>query len=367
MKKSVIIICGGKSGEHEVSLRSAYYVFNNLNKNKYQLSVLAIDKTGKWFFSNRFENLVNTQGVLWKLKPNLEEVALLKYKNEVQVFNLKRKKKLAKGEIFFPLIHGTYGEDGCLQGFLELLDVPYVGANVIGSAIGMDKEVTKKLLKVAKIPVADFVTIKKRESLKSQQAKINLAIKKFHYPLFVKPVNLGSSVGIYKVFSKNEINQAIKKAFLYDDRIMIEKFIKGREIECSVLGNDDPQASLLGEIKSKTFYSYEAKYLDEQQQEAKLIVPASLNKKQITQIQKLSIETYKALGLQGMARVDCFLKPNGQIIINEVNTIPGFTQISMYPKLWEVSGLSYVKLLDKLIQLAIENFNNKKKLKRSYK
>ena len=366
MKKSVIIICGGKSGEHEVSLRSAYYVFNNLDKNKYQLFILAIDKKGKWFFSRQFKDLVDRRGSLWKLKPKLEEVAVFRYKNNIQIFSLKKKRQLAKGEIFFPLIHGTYGEDGCLQGFLELLDVPYVGANVIGSAIGMDKEITKKLLKIAKIPIADFIVIKKKETLKNQEVKINLAIKKFHFPLFVKPVCLGSSVGISKVSSKNELKKAIKEAFLYDDRIIIEKSIKGREIECSVLGNDNPQASLLGEIKSKTFYSYKAKYLDEQQEEAKLLVPAPLNKKQITQIQKLSIEAYKALGLQGMARIDCFLKPNGQIIINEANTIPGFTQISMYPKLWQISGLSYSKLLDKLIQLALESFNDKKKLKRSY-
>jgi len=365
MKKRVVIICGGKSGEHEVSLRSAYYVFSNLDKKKYQLAVLAIDKSGRWFFSRRFEDLVDTRGLLWKLRPNLEEVAVLKAKNYGKIFSLKKKKELARGDIFFPLIHGSYGEDGCLQGFLELLDVPYVGVNVIGSAIGMDKEVTKKLLKIQKIPVTEFVVIKKSDLPKSQEQKIQLAIKKFHFPLFIKPASLGSSVGVSKVFSKKELKKAAQEAFQYDDRIMIEKFVKGREIECSVLGNDNPQASLPGEIKPKTFYSYKAKYLDDK--EAKLLAPAPLSKKQISKVQKLSIEVFKALGLQGMARIDFFLKPNGQLVVSEANTIPGFTQISMYPKLWQISGLSYSKLLDKLMELAIESYNRKKRLKRSYR
>ncbi|MDD3491357.1 MAG: D-alanine--D-alanine ligase [Candidatus Pacebacteria bacterium] len=364
MKKRIVIICGGKSGEHEVSLRSAYYVFNNLDKKKYEVSVLAIDKNGKWFFSYQFEDLVNTQGLLWKLKRNLEEVALLKAKDYGQIFSLKKKKELAQGDVFFPVIHGTFGEDGCLQGFLELLDVPYVGANVAGSAIGMNKEITKKLLKIEKIPVAEYVVIRKSDSEKDKALKIQSAITKFHYPLFIKPVSLGSSVGVSKVFSEKELQKAIKDAFQYDDQVMIEKFIKGREIECSVLGNEKPQASLPGEIQPKTFYSYKAKYLDDN--EAKLLIPAPLNKKQVSQIQELSIRTFKALELQGMARIDFFLKPNGQLVVNEANTIPGFTQISMYPKLWQISGLSYSRLLDKLIQLAIQNHKGKKRLKRSY-
>lgn len=364
MKKTIAVVCGGKSGEHEVSLRSAFYVYNNLDKKKYQVVILAIDKKGNWFFGRNFNDLVNTKGLLWKLKPHLEEVVLLKSKNGSQVLSLKKKSILTKINIFFPLIHGTYGEDGCLQGFLELLDVPYVGADVIGSAIGMDKEITKKLLIIEKIPITKFVVIKKGYSLKEKKEKIKTAIKQFHFPLFIKPVSLGSSVGVFKVFSEKEIKKATEEAFQYDSKIMIEKFIKGREIECSVLGNNKPKASLPGEIKSVDFYSYKAKYLDEN--EAKLLVPAPLNKKLITQIQKLSIQTFKALGLKGMARVDFFLKPNNQLIVNEVNTIPGFTQISMYPKLWEVSGVKYSKLLDILVQLAIESHNEKNKLKFSY-
>lgn len=354
-KKTIAIICGGKSGEHEVSLRSAFYVFNNINRKKYKVVIIAIDKKGRWYFGRNFKDLIDTEGLLWKLK----------IKNKQKEFILQDKRNLKQIDVFFPLIHGTYGEDGCLQGFLEILDVPYVGANVIGSAIGMDKEITKKLLKIEKIPVTEFAVIKRSDSAKSRKQKIQLAVKRFHFPLFIKPVSLGSSVGVSKVFSKKELKKAIDEAFRYDNRIMIEKFIKGREIECSVLGNDNPRASLPGEIKSKTFYSYKAKYLDDT--EAKLLVPAFLNKKQILKIQKLSLKTFKALGLEGMARIDFFLKPNGRLIVNEANTIPGFTQISMYPKLWQITGLSYSRLLDKLIQLAIENYNRKKRLKRSYR
>jgi len=346
MKKTIAVVCGGKSGEHEVSLRSAFYVYNNLDKKKYQVVILAIDKKGNWFFGRNFNDLVNTKGLLWKLKPRLEEVVLLKSKNGSQVLSLKKKRILTKINIFFPLIHGTYGEDGCLQGFLELLNVPYVGADVIGSAIGMDKEITKKLLIIEKIPITKFVVIKKVDSLKEKQEKIKIAIKQFHFPLFIKPVSLGSSVGVFKVLSEKEIKKAIEEALQYD-------FVKSiLEYQCEI------------NQKSVDFYSYKAKYLDEN--EAKLLVPAPLNKKLITQIQKLSIQTFKALELKGMARVDFFLKPNNQLIVNEVNTIPGFTQISMYPKLWEVSGIKYSKLLDSLVQLAIESHNEKNKLKFSY-
>ena len=364
MKKTIAIVCGGKSGEHEVSLRSAFYVYNNIDRKKYNVAIIAIDKKGKWYFGDNFEDMVNTNGQLWKLRPRLKEIVLLKSKKHVQVFGLNQKKNLSDIDIFFPLIHGTYGEDGCLQGFFELLDIPYVGANVTGSAITMDKDIAKRLLMLEKIPVAKFIIIKKGDKLAEKRRKINQAIKKFHFPLFIKPVSLGSSVGISKVFSKKEISKAVKDAFQYDIEIIIEEFINGREIECSVLGNSNPIASLPGEIKSRSFYSYEAKYLDPN--ESELLVPAPLSKSLIKKVQELSIKVFQVLKLQGMARVDLFLKPSGRLIVNEANTIPGFTQISMYPKLWQISGIKYSKLLDKLIQLAIENFNRKNKLKRNY-
>jgi len=364
MKKTIAIVCGGKSGEHEVSLRSAFYVFNNIDRKKYHVVIIAIDKRGKWYFSRNFEDIVNTGGQLWELKLRLKEVVLLKSKKCSQVFSLKQKKNLIGIDIFFPLIHGTYGEDGCLQGFFELLDIPYVGASVLGSAIAMDKEITKRLLTLEKIPVTKFIIIKKEDRLVERRKEINQTIKKFHFPLFIKPVSLGSSVGISKVFSRKEIDKAIQEALQYDNSIMIEKFVKGREIECSVLGNSYPIASLPGEIKSRSFYSYKAKYLDSE--EAKLLIPAPLSKKIIKEVQKLSIKVFQTLKLQGMARIDFFLKPNRQLIVSEANTIPGFTQISMYPKLWQISGMKYSRLLDKLIQLAIENFDKKNKLKRNY-
>jgi len=364
MKKTIAVICGGKSGEHEVSLRSAFYVYNNIDKKKYRAVVIAVDKKGRWYFSYNFENIINTKNQLWKLKSNLEEIVLLKSKKCSKVFSLKKKKNLIGIDIFFPLIHGTYGEDGCLQGFLELLDIPYVGAGVMGSAIAMDKEITKRLLILEKIPVTEFIVIKEEDKLIERKKKINQCIKKFHFPLFIKPVSLGSSVGISKVFNKKEINNAIEEAFQYDTEIMIEKFMNGREIECSVLGNLYPKASLPGEIKTRSFYSYEAKYLNTE--DAELLIPAPLSKKLIKKVQKLSIRVFQVLKLQGMARIDFFLKPNGKLVVNEANTIPGFTQISMYPKLWQVSGIKYSKLIDKLIQFAIENYNKKNKLKRDF-
>ncbi len=364
MKKTISIVCGGKSGEHEVSLHSAFYVYNNIDRKKYDVVVITIDKKGSWYFSRNFEDIVNTKSQLWKLKAKLEEIVLLKSQKCSQVFSLKQKKNLIGIDIFFPLIHGTYGEDGCLQGFFELLDVPYVGAGVIGSAIAMDKEITKRLLMLEKISVAQFTIIKNEDKLADRRKNINQAIKKFHFPLFIKPVSLGSSVGVSKVFNRKGVNKAIKDAFQYNIEIMIEEFVEGREIECSVLGNSYPKASLPGEIKSISFYSYKAKYLDSQ--EAELLVPALLSEKIIEKVQKLSIRVFQVLKLQGMARIDFFLKPDGRLIVNEANTIPGFTQISMYPKLWQISGMKYSKLLDKLIKLAIENFNKKNKLKRNY-
>jgi len=364
MKKTIAVVCGGKSGEHEVSLRSAFYVYNNIDKKKYRAVVIAVDKKGKWYFSYNFEDIINTKNQLWKLKSNLEEIVLLKSKKCSQVFSLMKKKNLIGIDIFFPLIHGTYGEDGCLQGFFELLDIPYVGAGVLGSAIAMDKEIAKRLLILEKIPVAEFVVIKKEDTPIEIKNKVDEAIKEFHFPLFIKPVSLGSSVGVSKVFNKKEIDKAVKEAFRYDTEIMIEKFMNGREIECSVLGNLHPKASLPGEIKSRSFYSYEAKYLNAE--DAKLLVPAPLSKKLIKKVQELSIRTFQVLKLQSMARIDFFLKPNGKLIVNEANTIPGFTQISMYPKLWQVSGIKYSKLIDKLIQFAIENYNKKNKLKRDF-
>ena len=366
MKKKVIgIICGGKSGEHEISLQSAYYVFKNINRKKYRAVLLGIDKEGYWHFAEKYEDLIEERKPLPRMKQNTDAVILIKDHTKTVIFSLKKKKEIARIDVAFPLIHGTYGEDGCLQGYLELLEIPYVGAGVLASVIGMDKEVSKRLLQKEKIPIAQFIVLYQSNSQKQNLILLKQAVKTLKFPIFVKPSCSGSSLGISKVNNWPELKKAIALAFRYDNKIILEEYTKGREIECSVLGNDKPKVSLPGEIKPHDiFYSYKAKYLDPQG--AELLTPAPLTKNIVSKIQTLALKVYKILGIQGMARVDGFLTKNNEFVISEINTIPGFTQISMYPKLWQVSGLSYSRLLDKLIQLALESYSQKKKLKRSY-
>jgi D-alanine-D-alanine ligase len=268
---------------------------------------------------------------------------------------------LGEVDVVFPVLHGPFGEDGTVQGLLKLANLPFVGAGVLASAVGMDKDVMKRLLRDAKIPIAKFLVFERSEA-----SKINLADVKrmLGFPFFVKPANLGSSVGISKVSVNKQFDSAISEAFRYDSKILIEENISGREIECSVLGNESPVASLPGEIITRhDFYSYDAKYLDENG--AQLIVPAVLPKFIGKGIQELAVRTFKTLACEGMARVDFFLRDNRQIFVNEINTIPGFTQISMYPKLWEASGIPYSKLIDRLIRLALERFRKEQKLRTS--
>ena len=330
------VVFGGKSGEHEVSVRSAASIFRALDKNKYEVELLGVDKSGGW---HRMDQRWLPAGTEMKSLPSGEKSLL------------PQEEKL---DAVFPIIHGTYGEDGSLQGLLELMNVAYVGAGVLGSAVGMDKDIQKRLLIQAGILVAKFQVINKIKKIKT------------NYPVYVKPVNMGSSVGVSKAKNEEELENAIKLAFKYDTKVIIEEEVKGRELEVSVLGNDAPVASIPGEVipKGHEFYDYEAKYIDENG--ATLQIPARITKKQLTKIQKLAIKTFKILECSGMARVDMFMRPDGELIINEINTLPGFTNISMYPKLWEASGLPYPELLDKLIELAIEKKRQKDKLKRSY-
>jgi D-alanine-D-alanine ligase len=262
-------------------------------------------------------------------------------------------------DVVFPILHGPFGEDGTVQGLLKLANLPFVGAGVLGSAVGMDKDVMKRLLRDADVPIGKFLVFQRAD-------KINFALvkKTLGMPLFVKPANLGSSVGISKVAKPAEFAAAVKEAFRYDNKIIIEEFIKGREIECSVLGNDKPIASLPGEIVvNRDFYSYAAKYLDDQG--ARLEIPASLPKARIKEVRDLALRAYRALCCEGMARVDFFVQANGRVLVNEINTIPGFTKISMYPKMWEATGISYSKLIDRLIQLAIQRHGSEKRLRTS--
>jgi D-alanine-D-alanine ligase len=277
-----------------------------------------------------------------------------------KISNLDTHKSDESVDVVFPILHGPFGEDGTMQGLLKLANIPFVGAGVLGSAVGMDKDVMKRLLRDAGLPIASFLAIKENDipSFEEVAEKIGL-------PFFVKPANLGSSVGVNKVNDEKDFENAIREAFAFDRKIIIEENIDGREIECAVLGNDDPIASIPGEIISDhDFYSYEAKYIDEHG--AKIEIPAKLSDELIAKIQALAIKTFKTLDCEGMGRVDFFLKNDDEIIVNEINTIPGFTSISMYPKLWQASGISYPELIDRLIQLAFERFEKEKKLKTSY-
>lgn len=316
MKKiKVGVLFGGKSAEHDVSINSARNVVKALDAKKYQVTQIRIPRDGKF---------------------NLES--------------------LRKFDVIFPVLHGPFGEDGSMQGLLKLSGVPFVGAGVLGSAVGMDKDVMKRLLRDAGIPIGKFITIKAVDEINFAKAKKELGL-----PLFIKPANMGSSVGVSKVRNETEFKKAVSEAFKYDTKIIIEKFIKGREIECAVLGNDTPIASIPGEIiANQDFYSYDAKYIDEG---SVAEIPAKIDKATAKKVQNLAIRTFQALNCEGLGRVDSFLTSKGEIFVNEINTLPGFTDISMYPKLWEASGIPVPKLLDRLIELAMERFEKEKKLK----
>ncbi len=360
-KIRVGIIFGGKSAEHEVALQSAKNVIDAINKEKYEITLIGIDKEGRWQLNDRSHYLLNEQNPkLISLNKTENEVALIPGDNKfLDTFG---NRKLETLDVIFPIIHGTNGEDGTIQGMLKLAGIPFVGADVLGSAIGMDKDVAKRLLKEAGIPIADFVTVKKYEL---DKLDFEMVEEKLKYPMFIKPANAGSSVGVSKASNRKELVEGLEKAFLYDYKVLVEEFIKGREVECAILGNENPIASAIGEIiPTHDFYSYEAKYIDEKG--ALLEIPAKIDSEVVKKLQEIAIETYKTLCCEGMARVDFFLTEDGKAIINEINTIPGFTKISMYPKLWEVSGLSYEKLIDRLIELAIERNERNSKLKNSF-
>jgi len=363
MKKNVGVLFGGRSGEHDVSLCSAASVVRALDREKYNVIPIGIDRDGKWFpheqpvfeSDDAFgEKLVIQKNGRWFLN-HFEE------KNLLQLHSPDLKKDI-NIDVVFPAIHGTFCEDGTLQGLLELAMVPFVGADLTGSAIGMDKDVSKRLLRDMGIPVVPWRVYKKNIFEKLNSSELDEIVKELELPLFIKPAKTGSSVGIKKVKKKEDLLSAIKYAFLYDDKILIEKSIDAREIEVAVLGNDFPEASVPGEIVPKhEFYSYEAKYLDSDG--AGLLIPADLDEKNISYMKNLATEVYSALCCIGMARVDFFIdKRDNSFYFNEINTLPGFTSISMYPKLWEASGLPYDKLLDRLIEFAIERFNDKKNI-----
>ena len=361
MKKKIRvgILFGGKSAEHEVSLLSAKNVVSALDKHKYEPILIGITKKGRWQLESKeilFLKASSTK--LHSLKSGGKNVAVIPDGKNNQLMSVAGERTGGPLDVVFPVLHGPFGEDGSVQGLLKILGVPFVGSSILASAVGMDKEVAKRLWRDAGIPTAKFVVFGDYEKNKINFSRIK---RELRLPLFVKPSNLGSSVGIRKVHNEKEFWVAVTEAFKYDVKILIEEYVEGREIECAVLGNEKPVASIPGEVISQDeFYSYEAKYINESG--AILKIPAKLSKKEMTE---LAVKAFKVICCEGMARVDFFLKKNGKVIINELNTIPGFTNISMYPKLWEYSGISYPKLIDALITLAIARYKKEKKVKTS--
>lgn len=365
-KIRVAIIFGGKSAEHEVSLQSAKNIYDAIDREKYEPVLIGIDKNGKWLLSSNNEYLLNADNPkLISLNKNSSPITFAPESNgvisdleNIKIENIKSRHAI---DVAFPILHGPMGEDGTVQGFLKLANIPFVGAGVLGSAVGMDKDVMKRILRDAGIPIGRFVSLVDGDTIPEFSDIANA----FGVPFFIKPANMGSSIGVSKVTDEISYEQAVSLAFSFDLKIIIEEFIEGREIECAVLGNRKLIASVIGEIKpGHDFYSYEAKYIDEKG--AELDIPANISEEISARAQKIALDTFKALGAEGLARVDMFLKANGDILVNEINTIPGFTKISMYPKLWEASGISYTDLIDKLIQLAIEKSNQEKRLRTSY-
>jgi D-alanine-D-alanine ligase len=388
-KLRVGILFGGRSGEHEVSLLSAASVLNAIDKEKYDVVPIGITKDGRWLTAEHAEHLLQVklmleprnlragdpettpsaavlargESVVVPPEPVHRQSGLVPFQTDAAMMR-RASDRAINVDVIFPVLHGTFGEDGTIQGLLELADIPYVGAGVLGSAAGMDKDIMKSLFIAAGIPIVKHVTLL-RSMWEKEPKKVAKLVGKLKYPVFVKPANLGSSVGISKAHNRKELGPAIEEAAKFDRKIVIEQGVggakeKAREIECSVLGNDEPAASVPGEIvPGKEFYDYTAKYVDEGSQ---LIIPAKLSKSETKKVQDLAIAAFKAVDCSGLARVDFLMDPKTRkIYLNEINTMPGFTAISMYPKLWAASGLAYADLIDRLIQLGIERHEDKKK------
>lgn len=340
-RRHLVVLCGGKSAEHEISFQSASAILCHLDQAKYQVSALGIQKDGTLYPPETTRRKL-------ELDPSLG-VYCPEGRHWVSVLN----ELTPVAEIVFPVLHGPFGEDGTVQGALEVLNIPYVGAGVWGSAVGMNKVTSKKILLQEGLPVLPFLSLTRNEWEDDAKGCVQRVTEELSYPVFVKPANLGSSIGISRSATGEDLLEHVKTALRYDDQTIIEQGIEAREIEVSVLGNSDPKVSVAGEIiPSREFYSYEAKYLDE---ESQLLIPAPLSREEMGRAQELALGTFRALQLEGMARIDLLMdRGTSQFWVSEPNTIPGFTEISMYPKLWEASGLDYSELLDELINLGQE-------------
>lgn len=361
MKKKVVILFGGKSAEHEISVLSARNVASALDKNLFELKLVGISREGSWY---EFPDTTIFDQIKFLSDKNLpasaQPTSFICTKGQPHLFSLKTQ-HAEKVDVAFPVLHGTFGEDGCIQGLFKMMNLPFVGCGVLGSAVGMDKEVMKRLLIEAGIPSARYKLVESHAPLSFDQLQKDLGL-----PFFIKPANAGSSVGVHKIKSREDYATKIKDAFLYDHKVLAEEFIQGREIECSVMGlNHDPKASVAGEaIPQHEFYSYEAKYLDENG--AALKIPAELSEQELSEVQTIAKKTFRVLQCDGLTRVDFFLKADGKAMINEVNTIPGFTKISMYPKMWEATGLKYSQLITDLINLGLQKYERDQQLVTNY-
>ncbi|MCA9926922.1 MAG: D-alanine--D-alanine ligase [Anaerolineales bacterium] len=368
-KIRVGVIFGGRSGEHEVSLQSARSVMAALDRDKYDVVPIGIDKNGRWLTGDVMQSLAEGGAASQPatLLPDPESAALMRL--ETQDMQLTGMSAVTQLDVIIPVLHGPYGEDGTVQGLLELANLPYVGAGVVGSAVGMDKAIFKHVMTANGIPVLPWLLVTGKDWRKRPFTILDEIESKLAYPVFTKPANLGSSVGICKCANRIALEAGMNEAMSYDRRVVVEQGANIRELEVSVLGNEDPIASVVGEIRPRRdFYDYVAKYLTEpgSDEDSELIIPAKLTEAESDEVRTLAIHAYKAIDCAGLGRVDLMMdKDSGKLYMNEINTIPGFTRISMYPKLWEATGLSYAALLDKLIDLALDRHDEKEQMKKS--
>ncbi|SHH32897.1 D-alanine--D-alanine ligase [Tepidibacter thalassicus] len=357
MKKiNVALIFGGKSGEHEVSLASASSIYQFIDKQKYNVFTIGITKEGNWlYYEGDVENIKN--GDWEKLSNRNVNINLIPTANKNIGIEFEDN-RFEKIDVLFPVLHGPFGEDGSIQGLFEISNIPYVGCGVLSSSVGMDKLICKKVFEQEGLPQVKYTYTTKWDFNKNKDKVLDEIEQKISYPIFIKPANLGSSVGISKAKNREELENGINEALKYDKRVILEEGINAREVEVSVLGNEEVCASVAGEIiPSKEFYDYEAKYLNES---SKLIIPAKIDDEMMNKIKNMAIKAFKSIDASGLSRVDFFIeKDTNKIYVNEINTMPGFTNISMYPKLWEATGISYTHLIDKLINLAIKRHNDK--------
>lgn len=350
-KLNVALIFGGKSGEHEVSLASSASIYTHIDKNKYNVFTIGITKDGRWmYYEGNEENIKNGEWV--NLANKNVEINLIPVGNK-EVGIIFEDGRVEKIDVLFPILHGPYGEDGTIQGLFEISQIPYVGCGVLASSVGMDKLICKKVFSQIGLPQVDYTYTNKWSFNKSTEEELNSIEEKLNYPVFVKPANLGSSVGISKANNRQELLNGINEALKFDSRIVLEQGINAREIEVAVLGNNEVEASIAGEIKpGKDFYDYEDKYINGA---STYDIPANINDKDMENIRQMAIEAFKGIDGKGLSRVDFFIDKNsGEIFINEINTLPGFTNISMYPKMWEATGVEYSGLIDSLIELALD-------------